>query len=312
MRLARAATGRTAILKFEGAFHGSNDYALMSVTPRHDRAYPTPEPDSLGIPAALEHEVLVAPFNDVATTQSIVGANADRLAAIIVEPVQRAIAPEPGFLQALRRLATQYGIVLIFDEVVTGFRLALGGAQELFGVVPDVATYGKAVAGGYPLAAIAGTRAVMETVTSRRGKPAYVSGTLAGNPIAAAAGVATLEVLRRPGTYEYLFSLGSTMRAALEDALAGSQTGGKLLGIGPMFQVLLKREGVVAQGRVAMAMSDYRAVRDFSQPLGRLSAHFLRRGVLYTGRKGYLSLAHGSEDVSRVAECAAEWAAIEQ
>jgi glutamate-1-semialdehyde 2,1-aminomutase len=154
MRIARAATGRDAVLKFEGAFHGSNDYALMSLFPAERLPFPQAEPSSAGIPAALRGQVLIAPYNDLATTSSIVSAYKDQIAAIIVEPMQRVISPAPGFLAGLRELADRHGIVLIFDEIVTGFRFGPGGAQERYGVTADLATLGKVIGGGYPLAAV--------------------------------------------------------------------------------------------------------------------------------------------------------------
>jgi glutamate-1-semialdehyde 2,1-aminomutase len=307
LRVARAATGRPMILKFEGGFHGSSDYALMSVTPHLDLAYPQPEPDSAGVPSSIADDVLVAPYNDITATTSIVDAYGDRLAAIVVEPVQRAIEPARGFLESLRQLTRDRGIVLIFDEVVTGFRLGLGGAQELYGVVPDLATYGKAVGGGYPLAAVAGRRDVMEAIAPNDGSlPAYVSGTLSGNPIAAAAGLATLDVLEEPGAYERLFSLGATVRSKLQDAFASAQRTALVIGVGPIFQVLLPAE---ADARGSGPATSYRGVRDLGSRVDDFASFLIDRGILYTGRKGYLSLAHEDHDLETIAEAAAEWAA---
>ena len=215
LRLARAATGRDAVLKFEGAFHGNHDAALMSLTPTRPSAFPHPERSSTGIPAAAEADVLIAPFNDLATAERIVSGHADRLAAIIVEPVQRVIPPAPGFLEGLRALCDRYGIVLVFDEVVTGFRLAPGGAQERFGVIPDVCALGKILGGGLPLAAVAGSIAVMQTAAGTGSTAAYVSGTLSGNPLAAAAGLATLDVLQQPDTYTRLDAMGERISRGL-------------------------------------------------------------------------------------------------
>jgi glutamate-1-semialdehyde 2,1-aminomutase len=307
LRVARAATGRPMILKFEGGFHGSSDYALMSVTPHLDLAYPEPESDSAGVPSAIVDDVLVAPYNDVAATSAIIEAYGDRLAAIVVEPVQRAIGPAPGFLESLRQLTRDRGIVLIFDEVVTGFRLGLGGAQELYGVVPDLATYGKAIGGGYPLAAVAGRRDVMEAIAPTDGSlPAYVSGTLSGNPIAAVAGLATLDVLEERGTYERLFALGATLRSRLQDAFASAQRAALVIGVGPIFQILLPAE---ADATGPEPPTSYRAVRDLGSRVDDFTGFLIDRGILYTGRKGYLSLAHEDSDLETFAETAAEWAA---
>ena len=207
MRMARAFTGRDNILKFEGGYHGNHDYSNQSVTPRALSNYPAGQPDSGGIPSALQSTVLVAPFNDLDTTRRLVETHRDNLAAIIVEPIQRIIMPQPGFLEGLREICDANDVLLIFDEVVTGFRLAWGGAQEKFGVKPDLASYGKIIGGGGPLSAVAGRADIIDIADpANRGRPdyAYINGTLHGNPVAAAAGLATLAELKKPGTYEQL------------------------------------------------------------------------------------------------------------
>ena len=161
MRAARAFTKRDKILKFEGGYHGMSDYSLISLAPKRSANFPGAVPDSAGIPRSLRDEMLIAPFNDVAVVESLVREHRDELAGVIVEPFQRIIPPAPGFLQALRRITQENGVPLIFDEVVTGFRLAYGGAQEYYGVVPDLCTLGKVIGGGFPLAAIAGRADIM-------------------------------------------------------------------------------------------------------------------------------------------------------
>ena len=158
LRIARAFRRREKILKFEGGFHGMGDYALMSMAPREWKEFPEPSPDSPGIPQRVNEAVRIAPFNDLATTETLLRAHADELAAVIVEPFQRLVPPAPGFLEGLRALTAELGIVLIFDEVVTGFRFAYGGAQAYYGVVPDLCALGKVIGGGFPLAAVAGAR----------------------------------------------------------------------------------------------------------------------------------------------------------
>ena len=201
MRLARAFRKRDKILKFEGGYHGMSDYALISLAPKRPGNFPQGVPDSAGIPQSVRDEVLVAPFNDIETVTGLIREHRETLAGIIVEPFQRLIPPEPGFLQALRRVTQDYGIPLIFDEVVTGFRFAYGGAQEFYGVTPDLCTLGKVIGGGFPLAAIAGRADIMahfdKAIVGDDGFLMQV-GTLSGNPVAAAAGLATLEILRRP------------------------------------------------------------------------------------------------------------------
>src|SRR5690349_8079539 len=155
MRAARAYTRRDKILKFEGGYHGMSDYSLMSLAPKRSGNFPLPVPDSAGIPKSVRDEMIIAPFNDADAVADLVHEHRDELAAVIVEPLQRIIPPEPGFLAALRKITAENGIPLIFDEVVTGFRLAYGGAQEYYGVVPDLCTLGKVIGGGFPLGPIA-------------------------------------------------------------------------------------------------------------------------------------------------------------
>ncbi len=222
LRIARAYTGRQKVLKFEGAYHGNHDYSSFSLFPTRPANYPVAPADSGGVPEALQPTVLVAPYNDLEAVERIVAEHKDDLAAVIVEGVQRIIFAKPEFLAGLRRLCDETGVLLIFDEVVTGFRLALGGAQEYFGVTPDLATYGKIVGGGGPLGCVAGRAEVMDCVNpSRRGRAdyAYINGTLHGNPIAAAAGLATLRVLERPGFYEDLNRRAAALTAALQEVL---------------------------------------------------------------------------------------------
>src|SRR3989449_7071774 len=160
LRVARAFRKREKVMKFEGGFHGTHDYGLMSVVPRSPKAFPAPMADSAGIPHALEGEVLIAPYNDLATAEALIAAHHDELAAVLIEPYQRTIVPAPGFLQGLRTATRRYEVPLVFDEIVTGFRFAYGGAQEDYGVVPDLAAYGQVVAGGVPPARIARPEAV--------------------------------------------------------------------------------------------------------------------------------------------------------
>ena len=188
-----------------------SDYGLMSLAPKRAGNFPQPIPDSAGIPKSLRDEMLVAPFNDLETVASLVREHKDELAGIIVEPFQRLIPPKPGFLEGLRKITQDNGLLLIFDEVVTGFRFAYGGAQAYYGVTPDICTLGKAIGGGFPLAAIAGRADIMAHFDKGAvGEDAFMMqiGTLSGNPIAAAAGLKTLEILKRPGAYEQIFKTG--------------------------------------------------------------------------------------------------------
>jgi len=211
MRLARAFTGRPKILKFEGGYHGMSAEAQMSLAPVAHVNFPTAVSDSGGIPQSVNEDVLIAPFNDIAFVQSIIAEHGPNIAGVIVEPLQRLIPPEPGFLQALRDACTKAGIVLIFDEIVTGFRLAYGGAQEAYGVEPDICTLGKVIGGGFALAAIVGKADIMacfDKAIVENNRWLMQLGTLSGNPIAAVAGLKTLEILRREGQYERLNETG--------------------------------------------------------------------------------------------------------
>ncbi len=222
MRMARAHTGKNKILKFEGAYHGNHDYSSFSLFPTEAANYPSGRADSGGVPTVLQPTVLVAPYNDLETVQRIVAENRDDLALIIVEPIQRIIFAQREFLQGLRRICDENGIVLIFDEVVTGFRMALGGGQEYFGVLPDLATYGKIVGGGGPLGCVAGKKAIIDRANPRhKGAPnyAYINGTLHGNPLAAAAGLATLQIVQQADFYENLHRRSDELLKSLQEVL---------------------------------------------------------------------------------------------
>jgi glutamate-1-semialdehyde 2,1-aminomutase len=293
LRAARAFRGRDRILKFEGGYHGSHDYALMSSTPRSPKAFPAASPDSAGIPQVLEGEVLVAPYNDLATVEALLAVHADSLAAVIVEPFQRVIAPSRGFLEGLRAATRRYGIPLIFDEVVTGFRFAYGGAQELYGVTPDLATYGKIVGGGFPLAAVVGRGEIMQCFDPRLdGKGAYVSqvGTLNGNPVAAAAGLATLAELRRPGVYDRVRTVGGALMSGLAELARKAGVTSQVVGHPTCFDIFFTDTPIV----------DYRAtLTNDLATLRRFNEACLRRGVLKGATKIYVSCAHTEADVER-------------
>src|SRR6202041_3355135 len=247
MRAARAFTKRDKILKFEGGYHGMSDYSLMSLAPKRSANFPGAVPDSAGIPRSLRDEMLIAPFNDVAVVESLVREHRDELAGVIVEPFQRIIPPAPGFLQALRRITQENGVPLIFDEVVTGFRLAYGGAQEYYGVEPDLCTLGKVIGGGFPLAAITGRSEIMAHFDRGAvGEDAFLMqiGTLSGNPVAAAAGLATLEILRRPGAYEQIFATGRGLMGILFELVRQAGVAAQVIGEPPLFDVVFAVEPV--------------------------------------------------------------------
>jgi glutamate-1-semialdehyde 2,1-aminomutase len=293
MRLARAFRGRDYILKFEGGYHGMSDYGLMSLWPERPGNFPQAAPDSAGIPASVRDEVLVCPYNDLATAQDLIHAHHDEIGGVIVEPMQRLIAPEPGFLQGLREITREYGIPLIFDEVVTGFRLAYGGAQEYYGVVPDICTMGKVIGGGFPLAAIAGRDDIMAHLD--RGRVAAEGfmpqvGTLSGNPVAAAAGLATLAILRRPGAYERIFANGTAIRDGLAAALRDAGIEATVPGEPPMF------DAVFSNTRVRNYRDQISGDAAVSK---RFNALVRERGVFKSDNKIYVSLAHDEADIAQ-------------
>jgi glutamate-1-semialdehyde 2,1-aminomutase len=263
-------------------------------------------PDCDGIPIAACQDVIVAPFNDLEATAALVEQHAGELAAVIVEPLQRALKPAPGFLEGLRAITTRRGIVLVFDEIVTGFRLAWGGAQERYGVVPDLACYGKVIGGGYPVSAVAGKRELLQLADPRqkgRGRYCFLSGTLTGNPIACAAGLATLDVLRQSGTYERLHELGSHLAKGLRQAASQAGVAMQVLGDGPVLQVVFTEHQPLRNHRDLQRADARRAVA-FGHEL-------IRRGVYCApGGKLYLSLAHSMTDLDRTVEIAAD--ALEQ
>ena len=220
LRLARGATGRSKIIKFAGCYHGHSDAMLVKAG---SGALTGGAPDSAGVPADIAADTLTATYNDAASVEALLAANAGQVAAVIVEPVAAnmgVVPPQPGFLQELRRLCDQHGSLLIFDEVITGFRLAPGGAQEYFGVRADLVTYGKIIGGGMPVGAYGGSRKLMEQVAPLG--PVYQAGTLSGNPVAMAAGLAQLRILSTtPEIYTGLERKGAMLEAGLRQALSG-------------------------------------------------------------------------------------------
>jgi len=203
VRLARSYTGRSAVLKFDGCYHGHSDGLLVSAGSGLSGIYGS---QSSGIPENILKNTISIPFNDTASFVQTIEKHGNDIAAVIVEPVPAnmgLIIPEANFLTALRQITRHYGIVLIFDEVITGFRLAMGGAQEYFGISPDLTVLGKIIGGGFPMAAYGGSAAIMDLVSPSG--DVYQAGTLSGNPVASAAGIATLEILKEPGFYDHFF-----------------------------------------------------------------------------------------------------------
>ncbi|MBS0547210.1 MAG: aminotransferase class III-fold pyridoxal phosphate-dependent enzyme [Proteobacteria bacterium] len=291
MRAARAYRKRDKILKFEGGYHGMSDYALMSLAPKNPGNFPRATPDSAGIPKSVADEMLVCAFNDLEMFESLIKEHKDELAGVIVEPFQRLVPPKPGFLQGVRKVTKEHGIPLIFDEVVTGFRFAYGGAQEYYGVTPDLCTLGKIVGGGFALAAIAGNAEIMkhfDRLAMADEDFLFQVGTLSGNPVASIAGLATLDVLKRPGAYDQVFKTGRTLMAALSDLLKKNGVKAQVIGEPPLFDILFTDQPV----------KDYRDTLKADKAMAAKFNKLLReRGLMKGETKYYVSLAHTQADI---------------
>jgi glutamate-1-semialdehyde 2,1-aminomutase len=292
LRLARAFTGRSRVLKFEGAYHGAHDLGVASLFPIEPPAFPQAASSSAGVAPGTETSALIAPFNDLQTTREILWQFRNQIAAVIVEPLQRCLSPRPGFLAGLRESATEIGALLVFDEVVTGFRLAYGGGQEYYAVTPDLVAYGKALGGGLPIGAFGGRREIMELACEDRfGQENYVwtASTLGGNPVSSAAAIAALSLYRIADAYSRLHRLGCYLRDQMRQALAARGIAAEVIGDGPLAQVVFTTE----------TPRDYRSSRHTDGRLARqLMLELFSRGIFLNpmGTKLYLSLAHTEAD----------------
>lgn len=290
IRLARAHTGKNSILKFEGGYHGMSAEAQMSLAPEKRVNFPRAVPDSAGIPPAIADQMLIAPFNDLAAVEALLVEHSD-VAAIIVEPLQRIIPAEPGYLQGLRDLCDRFRVLLIFDEIVTGFRLAYGGAQERYGVTPDICTLGKIIGGGFPLAAIGASADIMQHFDKTRVGPdgwLMQLGTLSGNPIAAAAGLKTMEILRRDGTYDRLRAVGAALQKMQTQALTDAGIAHRICGDETLFDVYFTKA----------PCRDYRSAQhDDPKTNARYNATLRRHGIFKSPGKLYPSLAIDQTDL---------------
>ena len=291
MRVARAFRKRDKVLKFEGGFHGMSEYSLQSMTPKRPGNFPQAAADSPGIPRSVSGDMLIAPFNDADMAASIIREHRDDLAAVIVEPFQRLIPPRPGFLQALRDVTNECGIPLIFDEIVTGFRCAHGGAQEYYDVIPDICTLGKIVAGGFPLAVVAGRADIMRHFDRGEVGDDVLPqiGTLSGNPVASIAGLKTLEILGRPGTYEKVFATGRVLKEGLERMVREAGLPAQVIGEAVLFDLIFAT-GDIVDYRSGLGQ-DFEALRRFNRVLRS-------QGVLKGDSKYYVSCAHDVADVA--------------
>ena len=290
IRLARAFTGRDKILKFEGGYHGMSAEAQMSLAPTREVNFPTAVPDSAGIPQGVADQMLIAPFNDLDAVASLLSEHGD-IAAIIVEPLQRIIPAQPGFLAGLRALCDKHSVLLIFDEIVTGFRLAYGGAQERYGVIPDICTLGKIIGGGFPLAALGASAEIMAHFDKEAvGADGWLMqlGTLSGNPVASAAGLKTMEVLRRDGQYDRLRALGQRLIDMQSTALEEAGIAHRICGDPTLFDIYFTDADC----------TDYRNARHRDpEQAATYNAVLRREGVFKSPGKLYPSLALTEADL---------------
>jgi glutamate-1-semialdehyde 2,1-aminomutase len=298
LRLARAVTGRRKILKLEGCYHGHADGLLVAAG---SGVATLAIPGSPGVPEGTVADTLVCPYNSVAAVEAVVADHGDDLAALIVEPVagnMGVVSPHQGYLEALREITRRSGALLVFDEVITGFRLALGGAQQVFGVTPDLTCLGKVLGGGLPVGAYGGRREVMDQVAPEG--PVYQAGTLSGNPLAMAAGCATLDLLSRPGTYPRLEVLASRLQVGLARAAQAAEVLLTVNRVGSLVTPFFCRGPV----------TDYASAKAADAALyARFFHGMLDRGVYLPPAQfeaAFVSLAHTEADIDRTVEAAAE------
>ena len=291
LRLARAFTGKEKIVKFEGCYHGHADPFLVKAG---SGVATLGLPDSPGVPRGATYETLTAPFNDISAVQRLFEENKGQIAALILEPVvgnSGFLAPKPDFLNGLQRITKENNALLIFDEVMTGFRLSYGGAQEYFGITPDLTTLGKIIGGGLPVGAYGGRRDIMEMVAPAG--PMYQAGTLSGNPLAMTAGIQTLKRIKEPGTYEYLDRITGELIQGIVDA--GKRAGHAICGrhIRGMFGFFFT-EGPVHNFEDAK--------KSDAAKFARFYWGMLAEGVYFAPSQfeaGFTSLAHTSDDIKR-------------
>ena len=297
IRLARGFTGRDKIVKFEGCYHGHSDSLLVKAG---SGALTLGVPTSPGVPAALAAQTLTLEYNNIDAVRAALEKFGAEIACVIVEPVagnMNCVPPVPGFLQGLRELCTQHGCVLIFDEVMTGFRVALGGAQALYGVTPDLTTLGKVIGGGMPVGAFGGRADIMDRIAPDG--PVYQAGTLSGNPVAMAAGLATLNAIAAPGFFEDLTHKTRTLVVGLKSRARSAGIALSTHAVGGMFGIYFNDEPVITRFSEVMR-SDVGRFRRFFHAMLAAGVYLAPSAF----EAGFVSAAHSDADIEKTLDCA--------
>jgi glutamate-1-semialdehyde 2,1-aminomutase len=296
IRLARGFTGRSRIIKFEGCYHGHADSLLVKAG---SGALTFGQPSSAGVPAETAAHTLVLDYNDAAGVEAAFAREGGEIAAVIVEPVagnMNLVPPRPGFLEMLRELCTRHGAVLIFDEVMTGFRVALGGAQALYGIKPDLTTLGKVIGGGLPVGAFGGRRDIMQCLAPVG--PVYQAGTLSGNPVAVAAGMATLQLIQAPGFHDRLAATTHQLCSGLAEAAQARRIPFSARNVGGMFGLYFRETPPATYAEVMQCDKD---------AFNRFFHAMLAEGVYFAPsayEAGFVSAAHGPVEIERTLKAA--------